>query len=134
MKFSQFLLFFGFFFFFPISQSSFSIIILQGLWVGKWIICEFKWIFIRTQMTLGLWLYFQAVRSKHWDAVNLHLSDTHSHLLLTYFFKIPFVHGIFPPQSASNMEAMEIAPQNIASKKCKVVAKKTSTLCYIWLW
>lgn len=87
LKFSQFLIFFGFFFFFPISQSSFSIIILKGLWVGKWIICEFKWIFINIQIKLGLWLYFQAVKSKHQDAGNLNLSDTHSYLRLTYFFK-----------------------------------------------
>lgn len=87
LKFSQFLIFFGFFFFFPISQSGFSIIILKGLWVGKWIICEFKWIFIKIQIKLGLWLYFQAVKSKHQDAGNLSLSDTHSHLMLTYFFK-----------------------------------------------
>lgn len=65
LKFSQFFLFFGFFFFFPISQSSFSIIILKGLGIGKRIICEFKGIFIKSQIKLGPWLYFQAVRSKH---------------------------------------------------------------------
>jgi hypothetical protein len=64
LKLAQFLLFFRFFFFLPISQSGFSIIILKGLRVEKGINYEFKWIFIKIQIKLALQLHLQAVRSK----------------------------------------------------------------------
>lgn len=120
LKFSKFLLFFGFFFFFPISQSGFSIIILQGLWVGKQIICEFKGIFIKTLIKLGLWLYLQAVRSKHWDAGNLFICLTHIHICcLRIFFKFHLCTEFYPPiskQHGSNGKSpSEYCEQNMWS-------------------
>lgn len=87
-------------------------------------------------MKLGLWLYFQAVKSKHQDAGNLSLSDTHSHLMLTYFLKIPFVHGILPPplpapHQQATWKQWKKPLRILQAKNVKLL--QMSTWYYIWL-
>lgn len=65
------------------------------------------------------------------EMLGISICLTHIHICCLHIFKNSICARNFPPQSASNMEAMEKAPQNIASKKCRVVAKRMSTWYYI---
>lgn len=85
LKFSQFLIFFGFFFFFPISQSGFSIIILKGLWVGKWIICEFKWISSKSKLNWACG-YTSKLSKASTKMLEISVCLTHIHIWCLHIF------------------------------------------------